>query len=129
MGQSGNAVIGAGLAGLSSVATEGLNKQGSHSTPLSVFANAGYDSDPAGTATLGMTADLPSSMVAGVAVSGNLSKTDMVFSGNAKMKGGSLGTFIARIPDSGLQWLIGIDGITLSGDINRGYLNGSSLAF
>jgi len=51
----------------------------------------------------------------------------MVFDGSAKMSGGSAGVFIARVPDDGLQWLVGLTGIVLKGDVTRGYLNGNSL--
>ena len=33
---------------------------------------------------------------------------DMVYGGNAKMAGGGLGAFIARAPETGLQWLAGL---------------------
>ena len=126
--QTGNAVIGGSLATMSEYATQAHTTQGMRTTPYSVFAYANYDSDPSASGTFGMTVDLPDAMVAGATVSANYINTDMVYDGSAKMKGGSLGAFIARVPDAGLQWLLGINGITLSGDINRGYLNGSGLA-
>jgi outer membrane autotransporter protein len=49
----------------------------------------------------------------------------MVFEGSAKFDAGTAGAFVARIPQSGLQWLVGIGGIASAGDIKRGYLNGS----
>jgi len=36
----------------------------------------------------------------------------MVYDGSAKMGGGSLGAFLARVPAC-LQWLLGVNGITL----------------
>jgi uncharacterized protein with beta-barrel porin domain len=51
----------------------------------------------------------------------------MVYDGSATMAGGSAGVFLARVPNAGLQWLAGVTGLTLKGDIDRGYLNGSGL--
>ncbi len=129
MGQTGNAAIGGSLGTMSEYATEAHNTQGSRTTPFSVFAYGGYDSDPAASGTFGMTVDLPDAMVAGAALAANYVNTNMVYDGSAKMWGGSLGAFVARVPDAGLQWLLGVDGTTLSGDINRGYLNGSGAAY
>jgi probable HAF family extracellular repeat protein len=128
MGQSGNAAIGNALGTFTEYATQAGTSQGSRNTPYSAFGYGGYDSDPAASGTLGMTVNLPDKMVAGAAVSANYVKTDMVFDGNSKMAGGSAGVFVARVPDAGLQWLAGVTGITLKGDITRGYLNGSGLA-
>ena len=127
--QTGNAVIGGSLSTMSEYATQAHNTQGIRTTPYSVFAYANYDSDPSASGTFGMTVDLPDAMVAGAVVSANYINTNMVYDGSAKMWGGSLGAFIARVPDAGLQWLLGINGTTLSGDINRGYLNGSGQAY
>jgi probable HAF family extracellular repeat protein len=127
--QTGNAVIGGSLATMSEYATQAHTTQGVRTTPYSVFAYANYDSDPSASGTFGMTVDLPDAMVAGAAVSANYTNTDMVYDGSAKMWGGSLGAFLARVPDAGLQWLLGVNGTTLSGDINRGYLNGSGQAY
>ncbi len=128
MGQSGNAAISGGLGSLTEVATQTGLSHANHSTPYSAFGYGGYDSDPAASGTLGMTVDLPDAMLAGAAVSANYVKTDMVYDGSSKMLGGSGGVFLARVPDAGLQWLVGADGITLRGDVTRGYLNGSGLA-
>jgi probable HAF family extracellular repeat protein len=127
MGQSGNAAIGGALGTFTEIATQAGNTQGMHTMPYSVYGYAGYDSDPAASGTFGMTVDLPDRMVAGAAVTANAIKTNMVYDGSAKMGGGSLGAFLARVPGAGLQWLLGVNGITLKGDINRGYLNGNSL--
>jgi hypothetical protein len=62
------------------------------------------------------------------AVSATYVKTDMVYDGSSKMTGGTLGTFLARLPDAGLQWLVGVNGLTLKGDIGCGYLNGKRLS-
>jgi hypothetical protein len=127
MGKTGNAAIGGSLATMTEIATQAGSTLGTHTTPYSVFGYAGYDSDPAASGTLGMTVDLPDKMVAGAAARANYIKTNMVYDGSSKMGGGSFGAFIARVPDAGLQWLLGVNGITLKGDINRGYLNGSGL--
>ena len=128
VGQSVNATIGTGLDTLSQTAIQTGLSQGSHNTPYSAFGYGGYDSDPAATGTLGITVDLPNAMLGGVAVSANYVKTDMVFNGSSKMAGGSGGLFLARVPNAGLQWLVSVDGTTLTGDISRGYLNGSGPA-
>ncbi|WP_180350036.1 hypothetical protein, partial [Escherichia coli] len=101
-----------------------MQSQGSRSTPYSVFGYGAYDSDPIASGTLGMTADLPFGLVTGFTASANYVKTSMVYGGNAKMTGGAVSAFIARAPDTGLQWLVGGSLINLKGDITRGYLNG-----
>lgn len=126
MGQTGNAALGNTLGTFTEYATQGGNAPGN--TPFSAFGYGGYDSDPAASGTLGMTMKLPDKMVAGVALSANYVKTNMVYDGSSKMSGGSAGLFLARMPDAGLQWLVGSTGLTLKGDITRGYLNGNSPA-
>ena len=124
VGQTANAAIGGVLGTMQEYATQAYQTQGSRSTPYSVFGYGAYDSDPIASGTLGLTADLPFGLVAGFTASANYVKTDMVYHGNAKMFGGALGAFIARTPDTGLQWLLGASLIALRGDITRGYLNG-----
>jgi uncharacterized protein YhjY with autotransporter beta-barrel domain len=128
MGQTGNAAIGNALGTFSEFATQAHASQAGRNTPYSVFAYGGYDSDPAASGTFGITMDLPNAMIVGAALSANYVKTDMVYDGSAKMTGGSGGVFLARVPNAGLQWLAGVNGLTLKGDIDRGYLNGSGLA-
>ncbi|HEX3440136.1 MAG TPA: autotransporter domain-containing protein [Pseudolabrys sp.] len=128
LGQTGNAAIDNALGTFSEFATQAHASQDGRNTPYSVFAYGGYDSDPAASGTFGVTMDLPNALIAGAAVSANYVETDMVYDGSAKMTGGSAGAFVARVPDAGLQWLVGVNGLTLKGDIDRGYLNGSSLA-
>ena len=128
MGQTGNATIGNALGTFSEFATQAHTSQAGRNTPYSVFAYGGYDSDPAASGTFGITMDLPNAMIVGAALSANYVKTDMVYDGSAKMTGGSGGVFLARVPNAGLQWLAGVNGLTLKGDIDRGYLNGSGLA-
>ena len=94
-----------------------------------VFGYGGYDTDPAASGTLGITASLSDKIVAGVLVSANAVRTDMVYDGKARMAGASAGAFVARAPDAGLQWLFSIAGISLEGDVTRGYLNGNTPAF
>ena len=67
-------------------------------------------------------------MIVGGALSANYVRTNMVYDGNATMWGGSGGVFFARVPDAGLQWFVGVDGTSLTGDVTRGYLNGSGQA-
>jgi uncharacterized protein YhjY with autotransporter beta-barrel domain len=129
MGQTGNAAIGNALGTFGEFATQAHASQAGRNTPYSVFAYGGYDSDPAASGTFGITMDLPNAMIVGAALSANYVKTDMVYDGSAKMTGGSGGVFLARVPNAGLQWLAGVNGLTLKGDIDRGYLNGSGLAF
>jgi uncharacterized protein YhjY with autotransporter beta-barrel domain len=127
MGQTGNAAIGGMLGTMNEYATQAKQSQGARNTPVSVFGYGAYDSDPAASGTLGMTVDLARDIIIGAAVGANAIKTDMVFNGSAKMSGGNAGAFIARVPDAGLQWLVGIGGTTIKGDVTRGYLNGSGL--
>ncbi len=126
-GSTGNAALGNSLGGLTETATQAGVNQGSRTTPYSVYASGGYDSDPAASGTLGLTVDLPDKMVAGVALSVNSVWTDTIYDGQSKMTGGSAGLFLARVPNAGPQWLIGATGLTLKGDIKRGYLNGNDV--
>jgi probable HAF family extracellular repeat protein len=126
MGQTGNAAIGGSLGTFTEIATQAGNTKGG--SRFSAFGYGGYDSDPAASGTLGMTVKLTDAMVAGVALSANYIRTNMVYDGSSKMSGGSAGVFVARVPDVGLQWLLGVNGMTLKGDVTRGYLNGNSLA-
>jgi probable HAF family extracellular repeat protein len=127
VGQSGNAAITASLGTMSEYATQMHNTQGDRNSPYSPFGYGGYDSDPSASGILGMTVDLTRETVFGAALSANYIKTDMVYDGSAKMTGGSATVFLAHVPDAGLQWLAGVNGTTLKGDIMRGYLNGSAL--
>jgi uncharacterized protein YhjY with autotransporter beta-barrel domain len=126
VGQTANAAIGGTLSTMQEYATQAMQSQGSRNSPYAVFGYGAYDSDPAASGTLGLTADLPFGLVSGLTVSASYTKTDMVYGGNAKMAGGGLGAFVARAPDTGLQWLAGVSLLTLSGDITRGYLNGTA---
>jgi uncharacterized protein with beta-barrel porin domain len=128
MGEAGNAVLGGSLGTMSLYATQTYSKPGIGSSPYSAFAYGAYDSDPSASGMLGVTRDLPNAMLAGVVVGAHYVNTDMVFDGSAKFSGGSAGAFLARVPDAGLQWFVGIGGITLAGDADRGYLNGSGQA-
>lgn len=124
VGQTANAAIGGTLGTMQEYATQAMQSQGSRNTPYSVFGYGAYDSDPIASGTLGFTADLPFGLVSGFSASANYVKTDMVYNGNAKMFGGAFGAFVARVPETGLQWLVGGSVINLKGDITRGYLNG-----
>jgi probable HAF family extracellular repeat protein len=124
VGQTANAAIGGSLGTMQEYATQARQSQGSRNTPYSVFGYGAYDSDPVASGTLGITADLPFGLVTGFTVATNHVRTDMVYGGNAKMFGGAIGAFVARAPETGLQWLLGASAITLEGDIARGYLNG-----
>jgi probable HAF family extracellular repeat protein len=124
MGQTGNAALGNTLGTMNEVATQTGASQGN--TPFAAFGYGGYDSDPAASGTLGLTMRLPNEMVAGVMGSANYVRTKMVYDGNSKMQGGSGGAFIARAPNAGAQWLLGVSGIALKGDVTRGYLNGNT---
>jgi uncharacterized protein YhjY with autotransporter beta-barrel domain len=126
VGESGNAALGAAFSTIASYATQ--THGGSGSGSYSGFAYGGYDSDPTASGTLGIVHDLPDAMLVGATVGANYIKTSMVFDGSAKFGAGTGGAFIARIPQFGLQWLLGIGGIASGGDINRGYLNGSGQA-
>jgi hypothetical protein len=113
VGQTANATIGGTLGTMQEYATQAMRSQGSRSTPYSVFGYGAYDSDPVASGTLGLTADLPFGLVAGFSASANYVTTDMIYNGNAKMSGGAVGAFIARAPDTGLQWLVGGSLLTL----------------
>jgi probable HAF family extracellular repeat protein len=128
IGQTGSAAISFTLGTMTEVATQ-TNFNRSGGSRYSVFGYGGFDTDPAASGTLGMTASLSDKIVAGVLVSANAVRTDMVYDGKARMAGASAGAFVASAPDAGLQWLFSVAGITLDGDVTRGYLNGNSPAF
>jgi probable HAF family extracellular repeat protein len=128
VGETGNAALGNTFNTITSYATQSYAGSGRSSSSYSAFAYGGYDSDPTASGTLGIVRDLPDAMLVGATVSANYIKTNMVFDGSAKFGAGTAGAFAARIPQSGLQWLVGIGGIASGGDINRGYLNGSGAA-
>jgi probable HAF family extracellular repeat protein len=125
IGQIGNGIIGGDLAAFSQYVTQ---DHGNSGLPWSAFGYVSYNSDPAGSGTVGLTYDLPDAMIVGAAVSADYATTSMVFNGNATMQGGSGGAFVARVPDKGLQWFLSVDGTSLSGSVTRGYLNGSGPA-
>ena len=100
MGQTGNAVIGDGLATFSEFATQAHASQDVRNTPYSVFGYGGYDSDPAASATFGITMDLPNALIVGAAVSANYVQTDMVYDGSAKMTGPELDARNLPVPMS-----------------------------
>ncbi|WP_439544103.1 autotransporter domain-containing protein [Hyphomicrobium sp.] len=124
VGHTANAAIGGALTTMQEYATQARASQGSRSSPYSVFAYGAYDSDPVTSGTLGITVDLPDQMIAGFSVSAARVETEMVYDGSADMRGGGLSAFLARVPDTGLQWLVGVNGLLLDGDIERGYTNG-----
>jgi probable HAF family extracellular repeat protein len=125
IGQTGNAAISGTLGNLNEYATQAKLDQGSRNTPYQVFGYASYDSDPVSSGVLGMTVDLSRDIFVGASAGANALKTDMVFNGSADMSGASAGAFIARSPIAGLQWLAGIAGTAIQGDVTRGYLNGN----
>jgi len=127
--EGSNAALGSTFNKITSYATNTYGGSGRGSSPYSGFAYGGYDSDPTGSGTLGIVHDLPDAMLVGATVSANGIKTNMVFNGSAKFDAGTLGAFVARIPQAGLQWLVGVGGIVGEGDISRGYLNGNGFAF
>jgi hypothetical protein len=129
IGNTANAAIGDTLGTMNEYATQATQTQGVRNTRFSVFGYGSYDSDPVASGLLGMTVDLPYGVVIGATVGANAIRTDMVFNGSAKMSGGAVGTFIARVPDAGLQWLAAIGGTTMTGDVTRGYLNGNDPAY
>jgi probable HAF family extracellular repeat protein len=128
IGQLGNSVVGGDLATFNQYATNAYDTHGQRNTPYNVFGYATYNSDPVGAGTVGITRDLPDSMIIGAAVSADYATNKLVFDGKATMQGGSGGVFVARVPDAGLQWFLGVDGTELYGDVTRGYLNGSGPA-
>jgi probable HAF family extracellular repeat protein len=129
IGENDTRVIDGTLETFTQVATKDSNGQGKNGSPYSVFGYTTVDSDPAAAGLVGLKVALPDSMVAGAAVAANYVKTDLVYAGSSKMQGGSIGGFIARVPTAGLQWLFGVDGLTVKGNIDRGYLNGSGQAY
>lgn len=97
-------------------------------SPFSVFTTLGYDSDPTVAGTLGGTAKLNDrGLIGGVTVGAdNIHTTDMYAGGSSRMNAGTIGAFVAQVPEGGWQWLAGVNAIYLTGKIARGYLNGAS---
>lgn len=142
LGKTGNAALGNTLSTMSQYALQGMQscrepaKSGRASATgagqdcprYSVFAVAGYDSDSAAFGKLGVTMRLDEEgLVGGVVIGADYIRTDMYADGKSTMTGGSAGAFIARVPESGLQWLVGVSGLHISGDVDRGYHNGNTL--
>jgi hypothetical protein len=69
MGKTGNAALSNALGTFAEFATQAHASEAVRTTPYSVFAYGGYDSDPAASGTFGITMDLPDSMIAGAALS------------------------------------------------------------
>lgn len=124
VGQTSAAAIGSTLGTMTQYATQGMPEKSS--SPFSIFANGAYDTDPTGSGSLGATYRFGDTMMVGATVGADFIKTNMSTSGSANMSGATAGSFVARIPETGLQWLVGLSGITLKGTINRGYLNGNT---
>ncbi len=129
VGHTANAAIGGTLGTMQEYATQARASQGSRSTPYSVFAYGAYDTDPVTSGTLGITVDVTRDIVVGFAASAARVETEMIYDGEADMRGGGLSAFVARVPDTGLQWLAGLNSLFLDGDIERGYRNGSGPGF
>lgn len=128
LGQTGNAALAGSLGTMSQYATQTQSGGGNPNAQFSVFAAAGYDTDPTASGSLGLTMKLGHSMIAGAMVEADHIKTNMTTEGSAKMTGGGAGVFLASIPDKGLQWFTGVSALTIKGDISRGYLNGNTPA-
>jgi probable HAF family extracellular repeat protein len=129
VGHTANAAIGGTLGTMQEYATQARASQGSRSTPYSVFAYGAYDTDPVTSGTLGITVDVTRDIVVGLSASAARVETDMIYNGEADMRGGGLSAFVARVPDRGLQWLAGLNSLFLDGDIERGYMNGAGSGF
>ena len=130
LGRTGNAALGATLSTMSQYATQSMDNNACNAQDCprySVFAVAGYDSDPSGFGKLGLTMRLDEEgLVGGALIGADYIRTDMYADGEATMRGGSAGLFVARAPEAGLQWLVGLSGLTISGDVDRGYHNGNT---
>lgn len=124
VGQTTNAAVNGGLGTMQEYATQAKQSQAGRHTPYSVFGYGAYDSDPVGSGGMGITRDLAGDIVVGGNLNASTITTDLVFNGNSKLTGGGGGAFVARTPDSGLQWFAGANALAMSGDITRGYLNG-----
>jgi probable HAF family extracellular repeat protein len=125
VGQTANASLGMNFNTVTNYATQGGTPT-SPGSPYSVFTALGYDTDPTLAGTLGGTVKLNNrGLIAGATVGADNIKTNMSEGGSARMNAGTLGAFIAQVPDAGWQWLAGANAIYLSGNIARGYLNGA----
>jgi probable HAF family extracellular repeat protein len=129
VGQTANFAIGGSLSTMQEQATQARASQGSRSTPYSVFAYGAYDTDPVTSGTLGITVDVTRDIVVGLAASAQRVETEMIYDGEADMRGGGLSAFVAHVPDRGLQWLAGLNSLFIDGDIERGYMNGAGRGF
>lgn len=131
LGHTGRAALGGTLSAMSQHATQGLAPCAASDAQcqrFSVFAQGGYDTDPIASGKLGVTARLgDGSMIAGALIGVDHIRTDLYAGGEATMTGGSAGLFLAQVPEAGLQWLVGLGGLTASGDIERAYYNGAAI--
>lgn len=126
LGHTGNAAIGGFLGTLTQQAIQGGG--GGGPGQISVFASGSHDTDPTTSGHLGATVRLGEAMVLGAALGADYVETPMQAGGSGKMRGGSAGVFLAHVPGTGLQWLIGASGLAIEGDVVRGYMMAATQA-
>jgi hypothetical protein len=125
--ESGNHYLGGQLGTVTDVLTQNLDVSYHFGTlPYSIFAFGAYDSDPTASGNIGGTINLPYGIVVGATMGATYIRGNLVNNGNSTLQGGSATSFAARLPESGLQWIVGLTGARFNGSVDRGYLNGES---
>lgn len=124
VGQTGNAYVGGQLGSFGEMATQ--HKSGG--APVNVFGSGFYDSDPVAAASVGATVDLDGGIVIGGSLGQSLVETPMIYDGESRIWGTSLGGFVSSNPDAGLQWVLAASASYFKGSIDRQYLNGVAVA-
>ena len=127
--QTGSSYIAGSLGALTEYATQARQTENMRRSPYSVFGYAAYDSDPSQSGMLGISYDLPDEKVMGVSISAGFLGNSLFSGGSSRMLSGSVSAFVAQTPRDGIHWLLGFSGATMSGNIKRGYLNGSGQTF
>lgn len=92
----------------------------------SAFASGGFDTDPAKSGSLGVTAPLGSDFELGAVVDAGRLTADLSYGGVSDFWAGSASAFLARNSNTGVQLFLGVGGDLFTGTITRGYLNGTT---
>ena len=124
VGQTGNAFTSGQLGSFGEMATQ--HKAGG--APVNVFGSGFYDSDPVAAASVGATVDLDDGIVIGGSFGQSLVETPMIYEGESRIWGTSIGGFVSSNPDAGLQWVLAASASYFTGSIDRQYLNGVAIA-
>ncbi|TBW32916.1 autotransporter domain-containing protein [Siculibacillus lacustris] len=129
LGTTGNAFLGNRLDAAAGRIRDAADGRGHRTQALTVFAEGAYDSDPATSATLGLTADLPGDLVAGATLGGGRVDTNLAWDGRSHFTTAAGSVFLGYAPTIGPQLSAALIGSHFDGTVRRGYRNGNSGVF